>query len=186
MNTARRDSQGGGKRCCEVSHLLPVGGHFRQVEGLTEIHQIQHILLEAASTKTWTVSQRRRRLINWLKMYTDAHLKHPLGLCLTYAGLEELAPYSLIHTNCLGYLLHIGSCGFAQSADTVDAADSLCQESIGCLHKHTCTIVTNLDCAYDFCKNCKGHLKKHKENNKASDPIIKRKSISNYSDNRSL
>ena len=83
-------------------------------------------------------------------MYTGAHLKHPLGLCLTYAGLEELAPYSLIHTNCLGYLLHIGSCGFAQSTDTVDAADSLCQESVGCLHKHTCTLVTILDYAYDF------------------------------------
>lgn len=88
-------------------------------------------------------------------MYTDAHLKHPLGLFLTYAGLEELAPYSLIHTNCFGYLLHIGSCGFAQSTDTVDAADSLCQESVGCLHKHTYahTIVTILDCAYDIYKH---------------------------------
>lgn len=35
-----------------VSYLLPVGGYLRQVEGLTEVHQIQHILLETASTET--------------------------------------------------------------------------------------------------------------------------------------
>lgn len=70
-------------------------------------------------------------------MYTEAHFKHLLDAFLTYAGFEKLAAYSLVHTNRLGYLLHVGPGGLAQSADTVDAADPLSQECIGCLHEHT-------------------------------------------------
>lgn len=55
-------------------------------------------------------------------------------MSLTYAGFEELAAYPLVHADGLGYLLYISSCGLTQSADAVDAADSLCQECIGCLH----------------------------------------------------
>lgn len=53
---------------------------------------------------------------------------------LTHAGFEKLAAYSLVHPNGLGHLLYIGSSGLTQSTDAVDAADSLCQECIGCLH----------------------------------------------------
>lgn len=53
---------------------------------------------------------------------------------LTYAGFQKLAAYSLVHTNGLGYLLHISPGGLTQSTDAVDAADSLSQECIGCLH----------------------------------------------------
>lgn len=67
------------------------------------------------------------------KIYIKAQFKDRV---LTYAGFEKLAAYSLVHTDCLGYLLHISSGGLAQSADAVDAADSLGQECIGCLHKH--------------------------------------------------
>lgn len=70
-------------------------------------------------------------------MFIEAEFKHLKHLFLTYAGFEKLAAYSLVHANRLGYLLHIGSGGLTQSTDTVDAADSLCQECIGCLHKHT-------------------------------------------------
>lgn len=131
-------------RCFAVSHLLPVGGYLGQVEGLAQVHQIQHILLETAPTKTWAACQRNKKaevnsrsVFISLKMFIEAefkHLKHPF---LTYAGFEKLAAYSLVHANRLGYLLHIGSGGLTQSTDTVDAADSLCQECIGCLHKHT-------------------------------------------------
>lgn len=52
---------------------------------------------------------------------------------LTNAGFEELAAYSLVHTNGFGYFLHVSSGGLAESADAVDAADSLSQEGVGCL-----------------------------------------------------
>ena len=61
-----------------------------------------------------------------------------MGAFLTDAGFQKLAAYSLVHTNRLGNLLHIGPGGLAQSADAVNAADPLCQERIGRLHKHTC------------------------------------------------
>lgn len=35
-----------------ASDLLPVGGNFRQVEGLTEVHQVQHVLLETAAAES--------------------------------------------------------------------------------------------------------------------------------------
>lgn len=56
-------------------------------------------------------------------------------LFLTHASFEEFAAYSLIHTDRLCNLLHVSAGGFTQSADAVDAADSLSQESIGCLQK---------------------------------------------------
>lgn len=58
-------------------------------------------------------------------------------LSLTYAGFKELVPYSLVHADRLGHFFHVGSSGLAQSTDTVDAADSLCQECISCLHTDT-------------------------------------------------
>lgn len=84
------------------------------------------------------------------KIYIEAQFKHLLDAFLTYAGFEKLAAYSLVHTDCLGYLLHIGSGGLTQSTDTVDAADSLCQECIGCLHKRTTWLF--LDPNYDIYK----------------------------------
>jgi len=46
----QREKTGAKTRCS--AHLLPVGGYLRQVEGLAQVNQIQHVLLEAASTKT--------------------------------------------------------------------------------------------------------------------------------------
>lgn len=52
---------------------------------------------------------------------------------LTHAGFEKLAADSLVHANGGGDLFHVGPGGLAQRADTVDAADSLRQECVGCL-----------------------------------------------------
>lgn len=68
------------------------------------------------------------------------------GTSLTDAGFEELAAYPLVHADSFGYLLYIGSSGLAQSTDAVDAADSLCQESVGCLHTQGTLVL--LACAY--------------------------------------
>lgn len=57
-----------------------------------------------------------------------------MGVFLTDAGFEELAAYPLVHTDRLGYLLYISSSGLTQSTDAVDAAYSLRQECICCLH----------------------------------------------------
>ena len=60
-----------------------------------------------------------------------------MGALLTNTGFKELAADSLVHTDGLGHLLHISSGGLTQSTDAVDAADSLCQERIGCLQTQT-------------------------------------------------
>lgn len=62
---------------------------------------------------------------------------HRWEILLTYASFKKLAAYPLVHPNRLGYLLHVSSGGLAQGTDAVDAADSLCQECIGCLNTHT-------------------------------------------------
>ena len=41
-----------------ATYLVPVIGNLRQVQSLTEVHQIQHIFLEAAATKTNTGFQK--------------------------------------------------------------------------------------------------------------------------------
>lgn len=89
-------------------------------------------------------------VFNWFKFYIEAPSKHLWDRFLTYAGFEKLAAYSLVHTDCLRNLLHVGPGGLTQSTDTVDAADSLGQECIGCLHKHKSYFF--LDCTYDIYK----------------------------------
>ena len=41
-----------------ATYLVPVISDLRQVQSLTEVHQIQHIFLEAAATKTNTGFQK--------------------------------------------------------------------------------------------------------------------------------
>ena len=52
----------------------------------------------------------------------------------TNRGFEELAADSRVFADGMGHLRHVGTRGFAQGRDGIDAGDSLSKESVGNLN----------------------------------------------------
>lgn len=71
-----------------VPHLLPVRSHLGQVEGLAEIHQIKHVFLETAPTKTcMNESQISFFKSNKNKFPFSPHVQNLLWRCLIIVHL---------------------------------------------------------------------------------------------------
>jgi len=78
--------------------LLPVSSNFRQVQALAQIHQVQHVFLKTASTKTCTNAQQKQQsdtstnhncsYRKWLQKYPNTVQTRPQVWLLKYDGYQ--------------------------------------------------------------------------------------------------
>mmetsp|Transcript_57290 Transcript_57290/g.79498 ORF Transcript_57290/g.79498 Transcript_57290/m.79498 type:complete len:234 (+) Transcript_57290:425-1126(+) len=84
----------------DVHHFLPVLRHLRQAVALAQVHQVQDVLLEAATAKP-------------------------------NRGAQEVGTNTHVRPNSAGNFVNIGTRGFAQSRDGVNARNALREHGVG-------------------------------------------------------